>query len=257
MTPQEAEYRKHVERALDAPGTTYHLLKNLARARYGWALTAHKARYYRWNTVTLSANVDMGRGSEGFFRYMYTGSTRARGQLNRVRWEDVSPFARAVFDESPSNVRKKARRPVLLRASPDLPVNQQIAAYLDQSRLDGIRFTHSASSSWREAFTFTRDGAESVMAFDHNKAGNVFCPRLERGDSDLFAEVLDALEHEDPEDTQGSPMRAAYEYAERLDGGETTISVARSDRHRDEIRVENQFGAFRRLLVKANEPSGS
>lgn len=285
MTPQEAEYRKHVERTLDTPGTAYHLLKNLARARYGWALTVHKARYYRWDTVTLSTNVDMGRSTEGFFRYLYTGSTRAREQLNIVRWEDVSPFAKTEFDESPSSVRKKTRRSVLFRASPNLPIDQQIASCIEQSHLVGIQAEHSASSNWREAFTFSRNETEAVLAFDYNKAGDVFYPRLERGDAGLFTDVSDLFAHENHEGVQDSPISTAYEYVEQLSAGGTTISVVRSDKYRDEIQVENQvgtflaavhhgddklvsrvelqsgdkdaFGAFRRLLGKTDEPSGS
>lgn len=261
LTPQESEFRRHVERAIDVPGSAYHQLKNLARARYGWALTAHKAQYYQWDTVTLSARtyttLDSGRSSDIYFRFLYTGSTRAREQLYVVRWEDVSPFAKTTFDESPSNVRKRTKKSVLLRTSPDLPVAQQIASLLERSLPSDIEVSHSGSSNWREAFTFSRNGRESVIAFDYNKAGEVFSPRRERGDTALFVEVSDALSQEERKSPLESPMLAAYDYAQSLDAGKTSISLVRADRYRDEIRVENAAGSFHAVVHYGNDRAAS
>lgn len=244
LTPQEKEYRKEIRWQLNAPGSVYFFLNNLSKARFGWAVTTHKSQSFQWDMVTLSANAGMGKHSEGFFRFMYTGASRAQEQLNIVRWEEVTPFDGTVFDSAPSNVRKKAKKAILFKAAHSSSVAQQIAGLISGANLPGIEALHTASSKWREAFTFSREGSESVVAFDYNKSNEIFMPRLERGDSDLFATVSEALSGTEAVAVRESPMAPAYRYVESAQSGRVSITVIRSDRYRDEIRVKISDSSF-------------
>lgn len=244
LTPQEKEYRKEIRWQLNTPGSVYFFLSNLSKARFGWAVTTHKSQSFQWDMVTLSVNAGMGKHSEGFFRFLYTGASRAQEQLNIVRWEEVTPFDGTVFDETPSNVRKKAKKSVLFKASHSSTIAQQIADFVGGANLPSIEVLHTASSKWREAFTFSREESESVVAFDYNKSNEVFMPRLERGDSDLFAAVMEALSETESGAVRVSPMAPAYQYVEGVQGGRVSIAVMRSDRYRDEIRVELDGSSF-------------
>ena len=245
LTSQEREYRDEIRRSLYTPGSPYFLLRNLAKARFGWTLTAHKAQSFLWDTVTLSANAGMGRHSDGYFRFLYTGASRASGQINIVKWADISPFEDTVFDDSLSNVRKKAKREVLFKASQSNPLPQQIVAFIGEANLPEVRVDHVASSKWREAFTFSQDGAESTVAFDYNKALEVLAPRLERGDAALFADIADALSAGSAGTKQESPLERAYRFIEDASNGTTFVTVERSGHYKDEIKVESEAGAFR------------
>ena len=245
LTPQEREYQEEIRRNLYVPGSPFFMLRNLAKARYGWTLTAHKAQSFRWDTVTLSANAGMGRHSDGYFRFLYTSATRASSQINIVKWADISPFEDTVFDANPSNVRKKSKREILFRASSSGPLPQQIIAFIVDANLPEVRVDHVASSKWREAFTLSREGAETTVAFDYNKSLEVSAPRLERGDTTLFNEVADALSAGNQGGKQESPLVDVYHFIESISGGETSVTVEKSDPYKDEIKVENEAGAFR------------
>lgn len=239
LTPEEAEYRRQMRLSLMGPGTEYHSLSNLAKGRFGWAVTAHKSRSYRWEEVTVSANAEMGKNTDAYFRYLYTGFSRAVGKLNVMRWEDVSPFAKAVFDEHPANVRKKAARQVLMRESDASRAPESIKSLLEAHCHNGIRFTHKSSAIWSDSF-FVSDGSEeAVIVFDRNKSGDIFAPRLERGSTNLLAKVAESLSDSPEADENAvTTLGRAYDFLCSLANGKMKITIVKVAPYRDDVLIE-------------------
>ena len=245
LTPQEKEYRKKIRLSLSSPGTEYYSLSNLAKSRFGWAVTAHKARSYRWDEITISANAEMGKNTDAYFRYLYTGFSRAISKLNIMRWKDVSPFSKTIFDDHPINVRKKSARRVIGRENDPTKTFETIQAMLGAHCLNEINLTHKASSAWSESFFVSCDNEEAVIVFDRNKAGDIFAPRLERGSANLLARITEALSDEvETPITPESPMTSAYKYLCARTGGKMKISTVKVSQYRDDILVEFDSGSF-------------
>lgn len=244
LTSHEKKYRNWAKGVLCVPGSLYFGLRNIAKARYGWALTAYKARSYYWSRVTLSANSDTGRNTDAYYRYLYTGASRAMDKLVIVRWKDIQPFGRAEFVSEPSNVRKKAKRQVLFRASSAEGLRSELEEEINRRLPDSASFSHLSSSAWREAFRFEDDVAEAVVAFDYNKKNEVLAPRLEKGDRELFLRVSASLEGARSAETGDSPLSDAYGYLRSLEEGTITVDVNKSMPHQDEVVVETGGAAF-------------
>lgn len=243
LTPQERRYREDVKRRLYSPGSLYFFLENTAKARFGWCLTAHKSRSYVWNEITLSSNAEMGRNSDGYFRYLYTGASRAKECLSVVRWEDVSPFEKTVFDADPSNARKRSKRKSLFRASSIENLGNEVKSVVIKVAPD-LRPSHHASTKWREAYRFENAGREAIVAFDYNKDGEVLAPRLEKGDGAILLLLLERLENEGSEVSVDSPMMPIYEYLCSLEPGQIMITVNKSLPYQDEITVKWADASF-------------
>ena len=237
LTPQERQYREDARRRLNSAGSPYFRLKNIAKARFGWCLTAHKSRSYIWSEVTLSSNAEMGKNSDGYFRYLYTAASRAKDHLNIVRWEDVSPFGKTVFDSEPSNARKKLKREIILKASSVETLGDELRAVVIKATSD-LKPNHHASTKWREAYRFENAGHEAIVAFDYNKNAEVFAPRLEKGDGAFLSLLSERLKGEGPSISVESSMMPIYEYISNLEPGQISIEINKSLPYQDEIAVK-------------------
>lgn len=54
---------------------------NALQAKYGYAITCHKSQGGEWENVFVDFKVFMGKTKEAFFRWAYTGITRAKKKL--------------------------------------------------------------------------------------------------------------------------------------------------------------------------------
>ena len=245
LTEYERRYRDEIKSAISSdPNSEYAILQNVMQARYGWGITAHKAMSYTWDEVTLSANAgDLGRHSEQYFRYLYTGASRARRALSVVRWEDVSPYDKTVFTSEPPNAQAGAKRPPLLKiSSPDRAV-EDISAALKPLSLEGIAFEHIGSSNYQERYRVSREGMEADIAFSYNKKGEVTSLVRQRGDTDAFLFVKHFLEEKSEWSAASSEMTPAYEYLKRKMGPGCEVKVLRNSNYRDEIEIRSPDGS--------------
>lgn len=238
LTVYERRYRDDVLNALsDGADAEYELITNAVRAQYGWSITAHKAMAYTWDAVVLSANVgDLGRHSEQFFRFLYTGASRANTELSIVRWSDVSPFELARCVADPPNAPSSAR-PLLFTLSEGTPASEQIEALLRSLPLDGMRVEHAGSSDYQERFRVEAGSASVTLAFSYNKRGEVKSPQRLGGDSDLFARLSEALRQGHAASSRLAAMDRAYAYLQDLLGEGARVRVVRSAAYRDELEV--------------------
>jgi len=63
----------------DITYSKYFKYKNIALVKYGWAMTVHKALYFKWDDILF--NVDWGESAgktnESYFKWLYSGLSRA------------------------------------------------------------------------------------------------------------------------------------------------------------------------------------
>jgi hypothetical protein len=89
------EYRFKIENKLRKDSTSkYYKYKNAALLRYGWAMTVHKSMIYKWNEIIFNVEPGetIGKTNENYFRWLYTGITRAKQKVNLINYKPISPF---------------------------------------------------------------------------------------------------------------------------------------------------------------------
>lgn len=238
LTPQERSYRREILAKLESPGTEYFQVSNAAMARYGWAVTAHKAQSYIWDNVTLSASAPtLGRHSEQYFRFLYTGASRARNSLSIVRWRDITPFEKTTVVADATAEQHGQKRQALFQISSGETPAEAISSRLTGLGIDGLLVEHVASSSYQERFKISRDGKEAVIAFAYNKKREVGSLTRQKGDTEVFLEVRRAIESLAPAQEIATPMLPAYRYLESIMAEGAEVKVTRSTAYRDEIQI--------------------
>ncbi len=65
---------------------------NALRVKYGYAITCHKAQGGEWESVFVNLDLNLGRQSETFNRWLYTAITRAKDHLYIFNYNAISPF---------------------------------------------------------------------------------------------------------------------------------------------------------------------
>lgn len=79
----------------------FYKYRNAAQIRFGWALTVHKAMSFKWDEIILNSDQGENRGkaNEDYFRWIYTGITRAKQKVHLINYLPINPFSRIEFKE--------------------------------------------------------------------------------------------------------------------------------------------------------------
>jgi hypothetical protein len=112
ISSAKKKHRKDIEKELfKDTSSKFYKYKNSAHLRFGWALTVHKSMSYKWDEVLF--NVDQGENkgktNEGYFKWIYTGLTRAKEKIKLINYKPITPLLKIEFKDSSagSKVDKK------------------------------------------------------------------------------------------------------------------------------------------------------
>lgn len=95
LNKAKQQYKNKIKlRLQNDPSSQYFKFKNIAFIKYGYAMTVHKAISYKWPQVIF--NVDQGengRTNSSYFKWLYTGISRAISQIILYGCEPINPLS--------------------------------------------------------------------------------------------------------------------------------------------------------------------
>lgn len=171
---------------------------NALQVKYGYAITCHKAQGGEWMNAFVDLHVYMRTLSKGFFRWAYTGVTRAKECLFAVNVQNYSPITEYIL----------------------FPVNKTTNTYPDQYYIPGHLYNREVDRTfsapvqkvkyieiteklqgqdiqidiqhlqWVERYTFSRDGKEVTMDFNYGANGFTGGNRVIRSNDDEFSQMI-------------------------------------------------------------------
>jgi hypothetical protein len=102
LTAHEKNYKKKYHWALKKKGLDNDPFLNALHAKHGWAMTVHKALGGKWDYILLNADRGENQGIENknYFKWIYSGLSRATDKAVVVNFESISPFENCSFDSS-------------------------------------------------------------------------------------------------------------------------------------------------------------
>jgi len=103
-------YNNRIKKSLATDSSTkYYQYRNAALLRYGWAMTVHKSISYKWDEIIFDINQgeNKGRTNDSYFKWIYTGVSRARNKVNLINYRPVTPFEKTEFKDNNSGVKPK------------------------------------------------------------------------------------------------------------------------------------------------------
>lgn len=209
-------------------------------------MTVHKAMSYKWPHVVFATTYDQGRNNREYFKFVYTGISRASEVISLVKWKNLSPFSETVFVKEASGVGKK-KRTVVARIE-DAP-SASIVKELVEGVIDADAEISSVDSkNYLEIVHIEYGENRMAIGFDYNGKGEIFLPRLLKGDSQAFESLVARMAPSEAE-TSASPLGHLYEHLNRVALNGISISLIKPLQYQDRISLEGDGASAEARVV--------
>jgi len=200
----------------NVPASDYYKFKNAAFLRFGWALTVHKSRSYKWDKIFFNLETDGGKTNEAYFKWLYTGLTRANSEINLINYTPISPFSKVILKSTISiNANSKDLFYIADTSKDSRTLNKDITDKYEfkddefkSSLLQLYQFIERKISSYKMSITSIKHsnyqelyeikgspGETALISIYYNKKGQFKMPSLIRSQPKEFGEeVLNILQ---------------------------------------------------------------
>ncbi|GFO73603.1 hypothetical protein BJAS_P4503 [Bathymodiolus japonicus methanotrophic gill symbiont] len=212
------QHRKNIEKELFMDTSSkYKKYKNCAHLRYGWALTVHKSMSYKWDEVLFNVYQGENRGktNEGYFKWIYTGLTRAKDNVELINYRPITPLLKIEFKDSStgSKVDKKIYFIVDKDVKPDIfsttlikkfnftedkttSILMQLHQFVSNKlEHQGISIKSIDHPNYQEIYELEGDNKQTAkVSIYYNNKGHVKVPTLMKAETKQFGtEVMEAF----------------------------------------------------------------
>jgi len=213
-------HRKNIENFLLRDSSSkYYKYKNAAYIKFGWGLTVHKSVSYKWNDVIFDVNPErLGKTSRQYFKWIYTGLTRAKNSVSLINYIPVTPLLKIEFKDN-SKVNQKAKN-IYFMADKDAEISPSSGSiikdfnfpdveltsiliqifYFIYNKLEakGIDVESILHQDYHEVYTLIDNSKKSVkISIYYNKKGHVRTPVLLKAESEELGERVISILRED------------------------------------------------------------
>lgn len=245
LTIYEKRHREKLTQWLASdPNSEFYRWKNAARIKFGWCITVHKAMSYKWPHVVFETTYDQGRsGREGrnyreceYFKFIYTGISRASEEVSLLAWKNPSPFFETEFIKeavSPSKEERTVVAKVGEGSSPASIVKELVEKVLNK----GTEISSVESKNYLEIVRIEHGESQLAIGFDYNGEGEIRSPRLLKGDPQFFESLVARIAPSKVE-ANASPLGHLYERLNRDVLGGITLSLIKPHQYQDRISLE-------------------
>jgi len=206
------DYKHKLESKLRKdPTSRYYKYKNAALIRFGWAMTVHKSMSYKWNVILF--NVDpgeaVGKTNEHYFRWLYTGISRAKHKVYLINFKPISPFIRLTINTAEPVIDNGQELFYVAQQTidPSILVNSEVfyipdneyKSYLLQlynvinSKIaqNDLSISQIKHHNFEEHYEIKGPSGElATISINYNKKGQFRIPRLIRATPAEFGEAL-------------------------------------------------------------------
>ncbi len=239
LTIYEKRYRDEIEREMQGSGSEYARWLNAARIKFGWCMTVHKAISSEYDEITFSTKVEGGRRNAGYFRFLYTGISRAKSYVNLVRWEPVSPFEKTEFGAIEQQVGRSAKKQVVLVSTMD-SVSTDVHNLVEASLSSEMTIANKKSVRYQEIYEIAQGDRSFKAIFDYGNDGKVKLPRYAKGDKELFESFRDSIGGSFVPSTIGidGQMAWLYDILSRDIVDDCELAVVSSSNYRDVLAIK-------------------
>lgn len=249
LTSYEIRHRERIARQLASDqNSEYFRWLNAARIKFGWCMTVHKAMSYKWPHVVFATTYDQGKANREYFKFLYTGISRASEEVSLVKWENLSPFAETVFVREATGSSKKKR--AVLASIEQRVSSEVIKELLLNALVEDLEIVSIESKNYLEIVRIENDGAQAAIGFDYNGKGEIYSPRFLNGNRQIFEEIATRLASSEPE-LDDSPLGHLYQRLNHDVLSGIVISLVRSYQYQDIVSLqENETQAEARIIYE-------
>lgn len=185
------EYTVEIKRILYSDTSSkYFKFKNLAYLKFGWALTVHKAMSYKWDAILFDIGQGENRGisNENYFRWVYTGITRAKNSVGIINYKVLNSLSKIEFKEGNSSNLIDKSAYYIANENVEKELEQLIRGKIQKLGRCSVSTTHQ---NYQDIYEFKGQGDQMAkVSFYYNKKGRVKSPILINSSSDEFGVII-------------------------------------------------------------------
>lgn len=176
------------------PSTEFYKFKNYAELKFGWAMTVHKSMSYKWDEIIF--NVDKGENQginkESYFRWLYTGISRAKKKVNLINYKSITPYNNTQLND---NNNGKSAQTFIISENPDQNLRlEELKNFISFKITDSdYTITNIQHLDWQERYTFQKRDQNIVLKFGYNKKGIFALPVVIGATTNISNELIDLL----------------------------------------------------------------
>lgn len=151
---------------------------NSLRIKFGYAVTCHKAQGGEWKNTFLNCKTSMGYFNSTYFRWLYTGITRAKKNLYTLD----EPHFSIVSKIQPPKVENIRSREDIIILSAEILENEVPFDFTNKSvflkqiyfavsellKDEGINISNIRHTNWQEHYTLSQENEEAIFIINFN-----------------------------------------------------------------------------------------
>jgi len=216
LNSAKIKHRKLFENKLNKDTSSkYYKYKNAAQLRFGWALTVHKSMSYKWDEILFNVDQGENRGktNEDYFKWIYTGLTRAKEKVSIINYKDINPFFRMELRDA--NTGNKPDKKIYFIGNPDIKMSEVELSLIKKfnfpedkpqllqlfqllnSKLEPNKINISSINhpNYQELYELNGSNGEvATVSFYYNDKGQIKIPTLMKSEPKEFGdEVINLL----------------------------------------------------------------
>jgi hypothetical protein len=187
-------YRKNIELKLYSDSSSkYFQYKNAAFLRFGWAMTVHRSMSYQFEHVIFNVNQgeSRGRNNDAFFRWIYTGISRAKENIQLINYDPISPFDKIILKDGVSGV--KSKEALFHSRSEDEDERLKNFEVFMRNKVQALNLTIDTVEhyNWQERYIFSgKDGEELILNVSYDGKGNFRSPTVMKAEPTVLGESI-------------------------------------------------------------------
>lgn len=190
------KYKTKIETGLRKdPTSRYYKYKNAAFLRYGWAMTVHKSMSYKWDEIIFNVDQGENRGiyNDNYFRWIYTGISRAKKKVNLINYKSITPFRNTSLID---NNDRKILATFFISENPNPALRLEELKSFISSKITNSDFSidNIQNLNWQERYTFKNKSNQTVRVnFGYNGHGQFRFPTIMGGTNNISDSLLKIL----------------------------------------------------------------
>lgn len=196
------------------PDSDYFKYKNAIHLKYGWALTVHKSRSYKWDEIIFSVETGTGKTNENYFKWYYTGLTRAKRKVNLLKYKPINCLSKVDISNLENTI--KPSKEFFLITNNTLELNESSNEILNKfnfkdnpnnsslvqlyqlinSKFDGSNYTINSitHNNYQEVYDFRNSNGKSVrVSFYYNNKGQISMPKIVKSDNEIIEKEVEQI----------------------------------------------------------------
>ncbi|HEY5123163.1 MAG TPA: helicase C-terminal domain-containing protein [Ignavibacteria bacterium] len=177
------------------PTSIFYKFKYFAELKFGWAMTVHKSMSYKWDEIIFNVNQGENHGinNENYFRWVYTGISRAKKKVNLINYKPITPFTNTQLIDN-NNGEPESIFFISENENHDLRLDELKDFISSKIKNSDFSIENIEHFNWQERYTYKNKANQKIkINFGFNGQGKFRFHVASGGNNDISSSLIKIL----------------------------------------------------------------